>query len=73
VLETPELEYDVWVLYHDNAPAHDVIVTPEFLAKTSNNTEPPSIFTRFGPTHLLTVPEIDSHFERPVIVRCCQH
>jgi len=26
---------NIWVLYHDNAPAHDVLVAPEILAKTS--------------------------------------
>ena len=38
-----------------------------------NNTESPSIFTRFGPPHLLVIPEIDNHIERPMVVRCCQH
>jgi hypothetical protein len=63
-----ELWPDAWILHHDNAPAHDALAVPGvFGQKIDIEIGPSTLFARFGPVQLLTIPEAEDRFEGPTL------
>ena len=57
-----------WMLHHDNAPAHALLLIHEFLAKQETIVVPqPPLLSRFGPCRLFPVPKVEVHPKRSPI------
>jgi hypothetical protein len=66
----PELWPDAWMMYHNNASAHDTLA---FGHKTDNEIRRSMTFTSTGPMWFLAIPWTEGCFEHLWIFRHCQH
>jgi transposase len=63
----PELWPNVWILHHDNAPAHKALSVKQFLAQKSiTEMEHPPHSSDLAPNYFLLFPKIKSALNRQI-------